>query len=195
MGPLIDTAVAPNVKHDVTPAQISWEKLGTKLSRPVVGEKKGSMFVLAKLPPGPCKDDYVEHVSAIVFDIDNKISPPLTILQTKEKINSAGFKAIMHSTYSHTVDTPHFRIILSVDKPILPESYRSVCESVATKLGIAEHIDKACLHSSRRYFEPRCPEECKNEYEFIAFDGEPISTDDYLPISTDSTVVNLPKAD
>ena len=191
MDTLIDTAVGDDIFSDVTPKQISWERLSKNLSEPEIGKKEGSMFMLAKIPSGPCKDEYVEHVSAVVFDIDNKISPALTALQIQDKLTSAGLKSIVNSTYNHTASAPRFRLIIAIDEPILPGDYRSICQSVANKLGITEYIDKACLHPSRRYFIPRCPKKNIDEYEFIEVEGGPLVTADFMSnITPASTKTN-----
>jgi len=180
MDTLIDAAFAKDLFSEVKPMQISWERLSKHLSSPNIGKREGSIFALAKIPEGPCKNERVEHVSAVVFDIDNKVEPFLAISHVQDKINSAGFKGIIYSTYSHTVEVPRFRIILLVDKPIKPENYRSICKSVAGKLGITDDLDESCLHAARRYFEPRCHVERKGEFQFIELNGEPIKTDDFL---------------
>ena len=106
MDPLIDTAISVDILSEVTPIQISWKTLCKNLSKPKAGEKTGSMFILAKLPQGPCRDKYVEHVSAVVFDVDNKVTNPLSVEMMQDKIVSAGIKAIIYTSYSHTSESP-----------------------------------------------------------------------------------------
>lgn len=195
MDPLIDTAVGNDTFSEVIPRQISWKTLCKNLSSPKAGEKDGSMFVLAKLPQGPCKDECVEHVSAVVFDVDNKKITPLTVQQIEDKLLQLNLKSIIYTTHSHTPQAPRFRLIFPIDKPIKPKQYRSICVNLAKELDIYDYIDTSCFHVARRYFMPRCPEERINDYLFIEVEGEPLKTDDFLSISTNSTEVNFPNAD
>ena len=176
----IAIATAANVYSAVKPTQKTWENLCDYFSSPNPGDKEGSLFVLAKLPAGRCKNDSVEHVSALVFDVDNKTITPLTIQQMEDNLRQLDLKSIIYTTHSHTAQSPRFRVVLAVDKPIPPKTYHTICRTVANYLGVEKYIDTSCFNPARRYFEPRCPEERIDQFDFKEIEGEPLKINHFL---------------
>jgi hypothetical protein len=92
----------------------------------------------------------VESISAGCGDFDDGA----TYESVKDRL--APYEYIVHTTYSHTPDDPHFRIIIPFVEPIPKADWANI------KARIDEHLfcvanDQAVNDPSRIYYTPSCP--------------------------------------
>jgi len=174
-------AVAVSASHSdpIKGGTISWSYLIESLTRVTVGAKEGKGWVAAHIPDGSRTNNRVVTTSLLVFDIDNK-THTMTQTSLEKVVRDNGYKAILHSTHSHTPEHPRFRLILAISEPIKPSDHKSVLLQVAQNLGISDFIDKACTDPSRYFYLPRCPEESVDDYVFWSTDGQPVNVEDCL---------------
>jgi hypothetical protein len=110
------------------------------------------------------------------FDLD---AATRTLAEIKSSIERLGWRAIVHSTHTHTPKHPKFRVVLLLSQPWRAVDYPSQSEANAAwrdryragaaALGLA--YDRACTDTSRLFFMPRHPEGA--EFETLVIDGTP----------------------
>jgi hypothetical protein len=191
----IKYAIAESVHAPVTTNKCSWRALCSNLSRVNVGPKDGPGWVAAEIPDGPRKSERVLSVSLLVFDIDNK-DHTITDIDLQERILSSGYRAVIHSTYNHSLENPRFRLILDISEPISPENHKALLLHVAHNLDINDFIDKACVDSARYFYLPRCPKKSLKDYIFWSSNGKPVDVSahlDLISISDETLPIPLAK--
>jgi hypothetical protein len=192
----ISVGVAKSHFEDIKSLSSKWSDLDLLFRNPKTGPKEGNGWVPAKMPSGPRKSEFVESISLIVFDIDNK-EGALQQDEIKQRINEANYRAILHSTYNHTRESPRYRLIIDISEQIQPANHKNFLLDIARHLDIFDYIDKACLDVSRFYYRPRYSEERSNAFEFWSTDGNPVDVKFWLdqPRShTNAISANIPAA-
>ena len=154
-------------------------ELKEKFSEPQIGLKDGPGYVPSNIPTGRRLTALVKNVSFLVFDIDNK-EQAISEGEIISIVESYNYEGILHSTHSHQVDAPRFRLILFVSVPIAAMSYQDILYRVAEQLGITTSMDSACTDAARLFYFPRCPEERLGDYVYHYFDGSPVDVDSCL---------------
>ena len=177
--PNIHIATSKSHTGPVEADLVTWTFLCKRLDKVLPGVKEGPGYVAANLPDGRRTNNRVITTSLLVFDIDNKANT-VTQASLEKVVRDNGYKAILHSTYSHTPENPRFRLILAISKPIEPDDHKSVLTHVSQKLGISDFIDKACADISRYFYLPRCPKERVKDFVFWSNDGNPVNVEVYL---------------
>jgi len=107
----------------------------------------------------------LDHVDISVDDIWNNI----TMLYDVE--------FVMHSSHSHTSDSPRLRLIFPTDRFMLSEEYQAVSRKVAENIG-KKFFDKTTFEPNRLMFWPSTPSD--GEYEFRHNGGNFLKVDDIL---------------
>ena len=143
--PNIHIATSKSHTGPVEADLVTWTFLCERLDKVLPGVKEGPGYVAANLPDGRRTNNQVIKTSLLVFDIDNKANT-VTQASLEKVVRDNGYKAILHSTYSHTPENPRFRLILAISKPIEPDDHKSVLTHVSQKLGISDFID--CIPSA-----------------------------------------------
>ena len=91
----------------------------------------------------------VVEISCLVLDYDTGTQPPTHALEAWK-----GWRAALHTTWSHTQEAPRFRVILPLLRPIpasrWPEAWAWAAHQVSG-------IDRTCKDPSRLYFRPALP--------------------------------------
>ena len=137
----INIATSSSHSHPMQARSIDWSTLCESLTRVTVGAKEGKGWVAARIPDGSRTNERVISTSLLVFDIDNTKSF-ITQAELGKAIGASGYKACLHSTYSHTPEHPKFRLILAISEPIKPSDYTSMLPQVAQNHGISDFINK-----------------------------------------------------
>lgn len=107
----------------------------------------------------------------LTFDLDNLTAGGLVTV--KNKIQSMGVAAVIHSSRKHTKEAPRIRLIMLLDRTVTGEEYEFVARTVAHKIGM-EAFDPTTFQPTRLMFMPSV---CKGaEYLFEQFDGKPLDT-------------------
>jgi hypothetical protein len=164
----------------ITPHDFLWSKFCDYLSEADVrGAKDGTGFVLAQFSTMHRAKKNVVAVTALGFDVDGKDQAPLPPLIAHEELSRLGWAHVVYTTWSHSPESPRYRIILALDAPLPPDLLKGAQSWVMRQLpeAIAQAIDRACLGDySRLYYAPATPPERASEYEFYAGGLAPLST-------------------
>ena len=161
---------------------LKWEKLCGSLSKVEIGEKDGFGWLPADIPVGPRKSSLVKTVSAIVLDVEavkGGIAPPAVDIMI-ERLNSLGYGGHLHTTYSHTIEAPRYRIIVLPDRPLQPSELKKAIPELANELGISNCYDTACTDASRLFYLPRCPIDRKHLFEARTIEGTAVDVDQLI---------------
>lgn len=129
-------------------------------------------FVGGYLSGGRRKSGNVIHRQLVTLDIDfaeQGIWDDFTLLY--------GNAAVVYSTHKHTPDHPRLRLILPLDRPVLPDEYVAISRRIAGNLNI-EYFDHTTFEPSRLMYWPSTPKD--GTYFFDYQDGEWLSADEVL---------------
>ncbi|WP_284762819.1 AAA family ATPase [Arthrobacter sp. efr-133-R2A-63] len=98
----------------------------------------------------------------------------------RERVEALGFKAVAHTTFSHTPENPHWRVIIPLDKPVVnAEQFTAASNAVMEKLGW-EQFDHTCSQPSRFMFRPSAK---NGHHDYFEVDGPVATLEDILPDS------------
>ncbi|MBU2767830.1 hypothetical protein HAP94_17010 [Acidithiobacillus ferrivorans] len=167
--------------HDprITPRALSWSEFCQYLSIAEVRETKdGTGFVLAQFNTMHRAGKNVASVSALGFDVDGKDQAPLPPLAAHIELSRLGWAHVVYSTWSHSAESPRYRIIIALDAPLHPDVLRDAQSYVVDQLpeAIAQAIDRACLGDrARLYYAPATPPDRASGYEFYTGGSAPLS--------------------
>src|SRR5690349_5850379 len=135
---------------------VSWADLVGWMDTPGTTKEAGNYFlgtlrettVTHKKGADPCTglhrtNPAVVSRSAITLDAD---TPRADLPDVVELL--LGCAAIVHTTYSSSPDDPRFRIIIPVDRPLLPDEYFTAVSALMQKLG-EDQFDKGSVEPAR----------------------------------------------
>lgn len=129
-------------------------------------------FVGGYLSGGRRKSGNVIHRQLVTLDIDFAeagIWDDFCLLY--------GNAAAVYSTHKHTPDHPRLRLILPLDRTVLPDEYVAISRRIAGTLGI-ENFDHTTFEPSRLMYWPSTPKD--GTYFFDYQDGDWLCADDIL---------------
>lgn len=89
--------------------------------------------------------------------------------------------ACLYTTHSHLPDKPRYRLVLPLDRPLLPEEYQPVARRLAGDLGI-EQFDNTGFQEERLMYWPSASKD--GEYLFHEQKGQPLCVDEMLATYT-----------
>ena len=167
--------------HDprITHRALSWSEFCQDLRKPDIRETKdGTGFVLAQFNTPHRAGKNVAAVSALGFDVDGKDQAPLPPLVAHIELSRLGWAHVVYTTWSHSAESPRYRIIIALDAPLHPDVLRDAQSYVVDQLpgAIAQAIDRACLGDrARLYYAPATPPDRAGEYEFYSGGSAPLS--------------------
>ncbi len=101
----------------------------------------------------------VEAIRALVLDYDNAsggdpVPDPVTLEQAKEMF--ADYMGVIHTTRSHTLDWPRFRVILPLTRPLNKLEYASLWQAAERRW---PGLDPQPKDPSRFWYTPGIPED------------------------------------
>ena len=115
-------------------------------------------------------------VSFLVFDIDET---ELCLLEIREILG--GTRAAIVPSFNHSEQTPRFRIVLDVTRPMTAEEFERVmpwASALLTRYGIAP--DEAAMDSARLFYDSAIPEHNQHLWFAEQTFGDPIDVDRVL---------------
>lgn len=122
-------------------------------------------------------DAHLRALSCFVGDVDNKTGH-VTVKDIRRALH--GFRAVIHTTYSHSRETPKFRFVVPYAAPIRPQDHARVFHFFNGKLGGA--LDPKGKTPSQLYYWPSCPPDAVGLFRFEHLEGKPLRLAD-LPVT------------
>ncbi|WP_199541548.1 DNA primase family protein [Paraburkholderia kururiensis] len=111
----------------------------------------------------------VEAMTALVIDVDD--GTPFSALEAKLE----PFLYVVHSSYSHTVAYPKYRVVLPLAAPVMVAEWPSVWRRLSSF--VDGHADPATKDPARLYFLPSMPPGAEGHF-VNQHDGRLITVDD-----------------
>lgn len=87
------------------------------------------------------------------------------------------YAAVIHTTHSHTPESPRYRIVAPLTRPVTADEYEALARLIASDVGI-DKFDSTTFQPSRLMFWPSCPRDASPVAKEIT--GPWISPDDLL---------------
>ncbi len=109
--------------------------------------------------------------SAVTLDADKARA------DLPEKVAALGCAALVHTTYSHTTDTPRYRVSLPLSRWVTPDEYRILTDWLMDRLG-RDQFDKGSREPERYMFRPSTPD--PETYECWEYRGPWLDVDQAL---------------
>lgn len=147
-----------------THVDLDWPEFAARyLSRhDVRAQKDGQLFSFAVYHDHPQRADInVRAVTGIVIDFDNKTgvgndarcidNPGLPEHHTD---NLDGLTYAYYSTHSSTATWPRWRLVIPLDREVLPHEWPAVFDGAHALLARDEGVDLTCRELSRAYYTP-----------------------------------------
>lgn len=176
--------------------KMSWEQLVKRLSRAVITPERYKDFVRAPreeqlkikdvggfvgghLINGKRSPSTVAHRQLLTLDIDFAHAD-----LWQEVLFTLEGAAVLHGTHKHSIETPRYRLIVPLDRPVHRDEYEAIARQVAGWFGI-ELFDRTTFEVNRLMFWPSVSQDV--DYYFRVRDGEPLSADSVLESYTDWT--------
>lgn len=135
--------------------------------------KNGRAFVGGFIKGGRRKKENVENRWLITLDADNANE---NFIFTVSLILDGTAYAI-YSTHSSRPEKQKYRLVIPVDRAMLPDEYAAVARKMADKIGMA-YFDKTTFDVHRLMYLPSCSKDAKPE--LSSGEGEPLIVDDVL---------------
>lgn len=124
--------------------------------------KDGQLFSFAVYHDHPQRADInVRAVTGIVIDFDNKVGigndarcVDNPSLPEHHEDNLDGLTYAYYSTHSSTTTWPRWRLVIPLDREVLPHEWPAVFDGAHALLGRDEGVDLTCRELSRAYYTP-----------------------------------------
>ena len=158
------TVVQHHTSKQWLPVTMTWEDFVNNAQKPATKKHCGG-YMAGKASSINRKDSQVEYRTMVTLDADNA-EPSLPA-----RVERLGLTALIHSTYSHTPDTPRYRIVIPLIGPgLTEEEYPRAARGLMETLG-KEQFDKTCDQAKRIMF--WASTSSPDQYEVYSYDGEP----------------------
>ena len=164
----------------------SYRKFLSKLSNLYVSESKDTALI------SPCRldkeyrsDENVLEINQLVFDIDD---PKGVSFERLAELISP-YAGCLHTTHSHRVDNPRYRIVLPLSRPVSVSEWRQIREAfLFFNSEINEIIDPACKEPSRAFYVWSAPPDQIENANFFVSIGVPIKPESFISPHAKATV-------
>lgn len=147
-----------------------------RMSKTNQGEVKDvGGFVGGSLKGGRRKAENLANRSLITLDLDevdisiNDLWDSITMLND--------YEVLMYTTHSHEPKSPRVRLVIPIDRNVLPDEYQAIGRKVAEEIGI-DMFDDTTYEPSRLMYWPNTSSD--GEYIFRRQKGNWLSADSYL---------------
>lgn len=120
-------------------------------------------FVGGPLKEGRRKAENVANRSLITLDLDDVKTPVQDIWDSITMLND--YAVVLYSTHSYTPDKPRLRLVIPLDRPVLPEEYQAVARKIAQEIGI-DMFDDTTYEPHRLMYWPSHPRDLTPVFKF-----------------------------
>lgn len=180
----IATAPKRNSRHWRN-GTIEWSELVGWMGSPA-DKKEAGNYILGTLNEStevhtkggqPCVDFHrrkhtIASRSAITLDLD---TPDPDFVDAVEMLFDHA--AIIHTTYSHAPDKPHYRMIVPTDREMAPDEYITAAQALIQQFG-KHQFDPGSTQPERFMFKPAAQE--PGWFQFWVLDGDPVPVETLL---------------
>lgn len=147
-----DFALFSNIKSiTAKQAHKSLRNITRQLSTPIESIEKDTLLIGPyKLGPEQKRANRnIESVSALVFDIDE----PKGYTFDDVIALTSGYFGVVHTTWSHTIDQPRYRLVIHLKEEIPAKDFVAVRDNfLFFNSELASIVDAACSDISRAYY-------------------------------------------
>lgn len=176
---MLDCAFARSVFDPaLTPRRVSLDMLAERFSQPAIrATKDGPGIVFAALTEAYRKAANVRAVTALAYDVeaDGDVQPPQPA-QVHERCAALHWWHLIATTFTHTPETPRYRLILALTEATAPDLYRNVWPIPLAQIELQSCTDAACRDPARLYLLPACPPDRRHLFEHYHGNGEPLNS-------------------
>ena len=154
------------------PASLTWAQFRVSFSEHRQQEQKDgpAWSPVSYIPRAKRGNEFVEQVYFAVIDVDNGV--PLDEVLSRFE----GLAYLAHSSHSHTVETPKYRVILPLAAPVAAAEWHVVWARINQLAGGCN--DPATKDSSRVYYKPSHPAADKDVHFVRVNEGRLLSISD-----------------
>lgn len=151
----------------------SLRSITRQLSTPIESNQKDTYLV------GPYKlsseakrsNQNIESVSALIFDIDNPKGYQFDDIIAL----TSGYLGIVHTTWSHSVESPRYRLVIHLKEEIPAQDFTVVRDNfLLFNSELASIVDMACSDISRAYYWFSYPPDRADEAQCCVLMGAPL---------------------
>lgn len=176
---IVDSVTSPIVSL----ATLDFDEFSRRLGNCRVGPKDGSGWVAAEIDKGRRADERVRAGTATVLDIERTSEDgevPPSFEEMTERVRQLGYRAKLHTTFSHTEELPRMRVIFELSRKLTKDEIRPMVHYCAERLGTTNYTDFKCTDSSRLFFDPRAPEERIKFFRHDDVQGPLLPVDEFM---------------
>lgn len=183
---------------------IAWPALVAMLADVKIGPKNGAGWMPAEIDTGPRTAARVRSISYVVLDIEAEavavngddgepitdthgervkraIGPePPGVDDMLAELELFGWRAFVHTSYSHGPEHARYRVVFDLSRPLLPAELRPLVMHIAALIGVSDCVDKVCAEPARLFYLPRCPAERVELFRHGRVEGDPLDVDELL---------------
>lgn len=143
-------------------------------------------FVGGSLKGGRRKAESVANRTLLTLDLDFVEGSIENLWDSITMFND--YEIMLYTTHSHTVEKPRVRLIIPLDRPVLPDEYQAIGRKIAEEIGI-DMFDDTTYEPSRLMYWPSTSSD--GEYIFKRQEGDWLSPDLVLAKYLDWTDVSF----
>lgn len=132
-------------------------------------------FVGGTLKNGRRKAENVANRTLLTLDMDNIDVSVNDLWDSITMIND--FEILMYSTHSHEPKAPRLRLVIPLERPVLPDEYQAIARKIADDIGI-DMFDDTTYEPSRLMYWPSTSSD--GEYIFKRQEGPWLNPDEVL---------------
>jgi len=132
-------------------------------------------FVGGSLKEGRRKAENLANRSLITLDLDNVDMSVSDLWDSITMVND--YEIMMYSTHSHEPNNPRLRLIIPLDRPVLPDEYEAIARKIAEEIGI-DMFDDTTYQPVRLMYWPSTSSD--GEYIFLRQEGPWLNPDEVL---------------
>lgn len=162
----------------VKAGHLSWDEILKYLGTHRIATRKDGvpLITFATFADGGRKSVNVKAVSGIVLDVDDGTPVEMATAPLRER----GYEHACVSSFSHSTETPKYRIILPTSKDISPAEWRTAWEAANALCGGC--ADPATKDPCRIYYLPSCPADRQDEAFFEHHAGDWVDPDELIEL-------------
>ena len=138
--------------------------------------KDGPAWVPADIEVSkPRKAEHATQWACLPLDIEvdkGTGTQPPDVAFVKQRLREQGLSGCVATTWTHTRESPRYRIILELSAPLAVEHVEAWALHTARLLGLEPFLDKKCFDASRLFFNPSCPAERWEAREGVIVEGK-----------------------